>query len=115
MSDEWLDCLPWDGMEKSIPAGYRSPVPRLNIRDFVVKPSIKRLGDAVIGFDIEESVFDDLVKIYGRGAIMFAEADGGRYLSRWGWKEKYGTDALRIKLMAILNRPSAEMMDVGGR
>lgn len=126
--EEWLECVPWDGVEKSLPLGAIITIPNFSVSDLVksytvidktTEEGIRKTKspsrtDAVIDVEINEKLFDAITSNFGRDVIKFTDADSGEKLNRWEWKEKHGTDAL--KLLAIRNHlRGGGILRVGGR
>jgi hypothetical protein len=93
---EFLECIPWDGEEKSLPVGGQIRAPGVVIQD-LVKTVIKApKSGAVIAIEIDEEVYNTIVKTYGERGIIITESDSGNQITRKEWKDKYGTDGLAL-------------------
>jgi hypothetical protein len=91
MSDKgfWLECIPWDGNENALPSGLMISAPGVSIKE-LIKPNTKGLDTK-----IDEERFDTIVRAYGKRCIRIMDPSG-KNLSRWEWKEAYGTDGLLL-------------------
>ncbi len=93
---DWLQCIAWDGEEKSLPTGGQIRAPGVVIQDFV-KTIIKApKSGAVIGVVIDEDVYNAIVSTYGERGVVITESDSGNQLTRREWTDKYGTDGLAL-------------------
>lgn len=115
--DDWLECIPWTGMEKDLPVGYTTKVPGLNIIKFIksveildgeseegsrfIKMAERKEGDIIIGVKLNEKSIERVVANYGPSWIVLKHANGGKSYNRLAWRDKYGTDGLA--LLAIRN------------
>jgi len=114
---EWLECLPWDGSEKTLPLGGKLQVPGLTPERLVkrwevldaeaedgsrfVKAADLQKDDIIIGAEMNKSSLGRLAASYGPNFVQIKEADG-KLISWEAWREKYGTDGLA--LWAIRNK-----------
>jgi hypothetical protein len=91
MSDKgfWLECIRWDGNKNALPSGLMISAPGVSIKE-LIKPN-------TIGLDtkIDEERFETVVRAYGKNCIQITDSRG-KDLSRWEWKEIYGTDGLLL-------------------
>jgi hypothetical protein len=108
----WLECLPWDGQEKSLPLGYTTMVPGLGVSKFIkrvevldaeedagyreIKPSELKPDDIIVGAVINENSTKKVADTYGGDWIRLKEANSGKSLNRLQWQEKFGTDGLEL-------------------
>jgi hypothetical protein len=108
----WLECLPWEGQEKSLPLGYTTMVPGLGIDKFVyrvnvldaeemegfrsIKKSELKPDDIIIGAEMNEKSIKKIVDTYGGDWIRLKDANSGKNYNRLEWQQKYGTDALEL-------------------
>lgn len=112
--ENWLECVPWDGEEKSLPVGEQTRVPNFRAIDLVrrwevldieneetgirvIKKEEKKHDDIIVGAQINEAAFDKLVKTYGKRFFVAKATGDNAFLDRWEWKEKYGTDVLELE------------------
>jgi hypothetical protein len=114
---EWLECLPWDQSEKSLPLGGKLLVPGLSPEKLVkawevldaeseegsrkVKAVDLKPEDIIIGCEMNRAALARLATSYGPGFVQIKQADGS-LLSWQEWQAKYGTDGLA--LWAIRNK-----------
>lgn len=97
---DYLECLPWTGDEGALPRGGESRVP-MPIEDLILPGSIKKTRSGVVyDLQVDEDLYKELTGIYGSRAILISESTGGGKLSRPDWKAKYGTDGLKLWLLA---------------
>ena len=91
MSDKslWLRCIPWDGNESALPCGLMILAPDVSIRELIM-PNTRGLDTR-----IDEERFETIVRAYGKNCIRIIDSKG-KNLSRWEWKETYGTDGLLL-------------------
>lgn len=117
---EWLGCLPWDGEEKSLPTGGQIRNPNLGILDFVEEYVVLKDGKIIkvkdpkvgklINVEIYEELFDELVKVYGKRAVVISRSDPPKdpnepfMLTRWEWRDKYKTDGLKLWAIRAANQ-----------
>ena len=108
---EWLECVPWDGMEKSLPLGGKLKVPGLTpeklVRAWVVldaeaeegcrqvKTADLKPDDIIIGAEMSKPALARLAASYGPDFVQIKEANGV-LLSWQEWQAKYGTDGLAL-------------------
>ena len=108
---EWLECIPWDGMEKSLPLGGKLKVPGLTpeklVRAWVVldaeaeegfrqvKTADLKPDDIIIGAEMSKPALARLAASYGPDFVQIKEANGV-LLSWQEWQAKYGTDGLAL-------------------
>jgi hypothetical protein len=127
---EWLECVPWDGMEASLPAGGKLKGPfwayelvyRWEVGDAEseegfreVKPSEMTvdLKKKVIGAKMNETLIKKIEGTYGPNYLELKPADGEGTLSRQAWRDRFGTDGL--VLLAIRQyRFSPPPVTIGG-
>lgn len=125
VGEDWLECIPWNGDEKTLPSGYESRVPGLKPSQLVraykvldvesdegyklVKPSELKPDMVILGAKLHEGVIKNIMQSYGERAILIQEPSGGKKLTRWEWRDKFGTDGL--ELLAIRD---ARMKLTGG-
>jgi hypothetical protein len=93
---EWLECLPWNGEEKSLPLNGQIRAPGVVIQDFVKTVIKAPKSGAVIGVVIDEDVYNAIIATYGERGVVITESDSGNQLTRREWKDKYGTDGLAL-------------------
>jgi hypothetical protein len=87
--DLWLQCIPWDGNTNSLPTGIVVSAPGVSIKE-LIKPNTSSLDTK-----IDEDRFETIVRAYGKRCIRIMDSMGNG-LSRWEWKETYGTDGLLL-------------------
>lgn len=108
----WLECLPWEGQEKSLPLGYTVMVPGLDPMKFIkrvevldaeedagfreVKPSELKKDDIIIGAVINENSTKKVADTYGGDWIRLKDANSGASYNRMEWRDKFGTDGLEL-------------------
>jgi len=113
--EDWEMCIPWDGDERSLPLGAEIRIPDLTADKLVQRwkvldaesdegvreISTSELGrdHIVIGARMNERLIQHLMQTYGPRAILLIEPDKKQKLTRYEWRDKFGTDGL--KLMAI--------------
>jgi hypothetical protein len=121
--NEWLECAPWDGDERSLPLGGRIAVPGVHVTAFVKRYIVLRndemitvgkkdlqKGDVVIDAVMDDELYNSITRIYGERAVTIAKSESvEKGITRKEWKEQYGTDGL--KLWAIRN---ARLSQSGG-
>jgi hypothetical protein len=93
---EWLECVPWDGEEKSLPLGGEIRPPGMVIQDFVKTVVKAPKSGAVIAVLIDEEVYNTVVATYGERGIVISEPETANKLTRHEWKAKYSTDGLAL-------------------
>lgn len=101
---DWLQCLPWTGDEKAIPAGWAS-IAGVSVLDFVIPNSevVTRSG-AVIDVQIDNDLYKKLKAVYGPRVLVFFPATGGPGITREEWYKTRGkTDALKLSAIKALN------------
>lgn len=119
---QWLECLPWEGQEASLPLGSTVSVPGLDPMKFIyrvkvldaeeedgyrmVKKSELKPDDVIIGAWLNEKSVAEVEKTYGKDWLRIIESNGGGKLNRYQWRDKYGTDGL--ELLAIRNLRAAQ-------
>lgn len=117
MGDEWLECVPWDGLEASLPLGGKLKIPGLTPEKLVrawevldaeaeegcktVKTADLKPNDIIIGAQMSKPALARLAASYGPDFVQIKEANG-KLLSWQEWQSKYGTDGLA--LWAIRNK-----------
>lgn len=115
--DGWLECVPWTGQEKDLPAGYTVKVPGLDPMKFVqkvelldaevdegsrfVKVNELKKGDIIIGAKLNENSIKRVEANYGPDWCRLKSANGGKNFNRYEWREAFGTDGLA--LLAVRN------------
>ena len=108
----WLECLPWDGQEASLPAGGNVTVPGLQFRKLVYRVEVLDAeveegsrfipqselspDDVIIGAKLNENSIKRIEANYGPDWIRIADPNGGRQVNRMQWREKHGTDGLAL-------------------
>ena len=111
-SGNWLECLPWNGQEASLPAGGNVMIPGLSFRKLVyrvqildaeleegfswVKQAELTPEDLIIGTKLNENSIKAIESNYGSDWIRIADPNGGKQMSRLAWREKFGTDGLNL-------------------
>jgi len=114
----WLECLPWDGQEKSLPLGYTTMVPRLGLSKFAksveildpeadegfrnVKVSEVKPDDTIIGVEINENSTKKIADTYGSDWLRIKDSNTGKGMNRVAWHDKYGTDGLELLILKEL-------------
>jgi len=91
--NEFLDCIPWDGEEKSLPNGGQIRDPSITIEDMFSNWNDVEFG---IQLEVDEKLYDEIVKTYGDRSVLIAESTDGSLLTRKEWAAKYGTDGLKL-------------------
>lgn len=136
MSDDinWLECLPWDGDERTLPLGGEIRVPGITIDKLVkmwavidpesdegvknVRPSQLGRDDVVIGAIMNESLITRIAGIYGERFVLIIDPATKQKLTRREWYEKHGTDGLAlwaVRNARMGNRPAFALGRVSGR
>ena len=108
----WLECLPWNGQEASLPAGGNVMIPGLSFRKLVyrvelldaeseegvkwVKQAEIVPDDLIIGTKLNENSIKAIEANYGPDWIRIADPNGGKQMSRAAWRDKFGTDGLNL-------------------
>ena len=99
---EWLECLKFDGDEKSLPVGIKTKVPGFRAIDLVrrwevndpeedegyrvVKGSEIGPNDIVIGAQINEKSVDRIKRTYKDRYATFKNLEYNEYLTREEWE-----------------------------
>lgn len=128
----WLECLPWDGDEKSLPLGGEIRAAGLTPERLVYRwivadpeseegsrliPPSAQIGssDVIIGAVMNEKLIATLVSMYGERFALITDPSTGKKLTRREWYEKYGTDGLA--LLAVRNKKlgARKPFQLGGR
>jgi len=112
---DWMDCLPWDGEEKSLPTGGRIVVPGLQVSAFARQVVVLRgdelqtvhrkelkPDDVIMDVIVDENMYKTVIKTYGDRGITIAQSTGGGLLTRKEWKDQYGTDGLKLWILRDL-------------
>lgn len=115
---EWLECVPWDGKEASLPVGGQLPVPGLTPEKLVkrwevldaesdegsrfVKAAELKPTDIIIGAEMNKKSLERLYNTYGPGFVTIKRATGGPGITWEQWFKEFGTDGLA--LWAIRNK-----------
>lgn len=100
--EDYLACIPWDGNEKTLPAGGDARIP-MPITDLAIPESIKKTRYGVIYYVmVDEGLYQDMVKTFGVNAFMISLAEGSGQLNRPDWKKQYGTDGLKLWVLRNL-------------
>jgi len=108
-----LNCIPWDGSEKSLPAGVKTLIPHFSAISLVrfwevldveddegfrlAKPADIQPGDIIIGAMMSEAAFSKVCSSYGKDALLFRRADTGKLMTRGDWIAVYGMDPLELQ------------------
>lgn len=108
----WLPCLPWEGQEKSLPAGGNVTIPGLQFRKLVyrvqlldaeveegvrwVKQSEITAADLIIGAKLNENSIKAIERSYGSDWIRITNPNGGKQMSRADWRTEFQTDGLEL-------------------
>ena len=114
---EWLECIPWDGLEASLPLGGKLKVPGLTperfVKAWIVLDAASDEGsrevptyqlssdDIIIGCVMNQKSLAKVAASYGPDFVQIKEANG-KLLSWQEWQSKYGTDGLA--LWAVRNK-----------
>jgi hypothetical protein len=93
---EWLECLPWDGEEKSLATGGQIRAPGMVVGDFIKTVVKAPKSGAVIAVLIDEDIYSTVIATYGERGVVMAEPDSGNLFTRKEWKDKHGTDGLAL-------------------
>ena len=128
VEDNWLECIPWTGSEKDLPAGEVTTVPNFRAVDLVRRwevldveeesgfRTVKRAeigpNDKIIGCVINENAFNKVVETYGKNFFIAARANGGKKYNRWEWKSAFGSDVLELEALKQI-RQSTPVFKVG--
>lgn len=74
--------------------------------DFMVPGSEVKapVSGLVIDVQVNEEMYQTFVKNFGTGSMLFSRAGGQGRLTRQGWKDMMGTDALKGMIIKTLNR-----------
>lgn len=111
---QWLECVPWDREESSLPVGEQMVVPNMTAMSFVYRWIIidaeedngyrlvrrKELtdDDTIVGAQINESTVRITEDTYGDR--FFVAASPGKpdvLLTRREWREEHGSDVLVLQ------------------
>ncbi len=119
----WLECLPWNGQEASLPAGGNVQVKGLSFTKLIyrvevldaeseegsrfVKVSEVTPDDVIIGAKLNENSIKRIEANYGKDWIRIANPNGGGQMSREAWKERFGTDGLQLLAVRELRKPGS--------
>ena len=125
----WLECIPWTGMENDLPVGEQTLIPDFRAVDLVrrweildveedagfreVKKAELKPEDKIIGCVINENAFNKVVLTYGQNFFKAAKANGGKKYNRWEWKEAFGSDVLELEALKQI-RQGNSTFKVGG-
>lgn len=127
VTEPWLNCLPWDGEEKSLPLGEQTRIPNFQAADLVrrwevldpeedegyrvVKRSELQDGDIIIGAQINENSVNKIVDTYGTRFFVAARSDRpGVLMNRAEWRVEFGTDVLELQALKQIR----QKMKIGG-
>lgn len=118
--EDWEMCIPWDGDEKSLPLGSEIRIPDLTADKLVmqwkvldaeseegvreVPTSDLRKEHVVIGARMNEKLIQHLMQTYGPRAILLIEPDKKQKLTRYEWRERFGTDGLELMAIKSIRR-----------
>lgn len=120
---DWLEgCVPWDGREASLPAGYQGPAGITAvklIKEWIILDAESEAGfttkktadlqkdDVIIGANPNNKSIAIILNNYGNDAFRFTDANG-KYFHPKAWFDQYGTNV--FALVAIRNK----MMELRG-
>ena len=126
--EEWLDCLPWDGAAASLPVGEETLIPDLRAVDLVrfwevldvkcdegyrvVETEALTPTDKIIGCQINEKAFKQIVQTYGKNFFRAKRGSGGQMMNRWEWRDAYGSDVLELEALKQI-RSGLNVFNVG--
>jgi hypothetical protein len=118
--EDWEMCIPWDGDEKSLPLGAEIRIPGLTADRLVQRwkvldaeseegfreifPGELRKEHIVIGAKMNENLIQRLIQTYGPRAFLLIEPDKKQKLTRYEWREKFGTDGLELMAIKSIRR-----------
>jgi hypothetical protein len=111
----WLQCVPWDGEEKSLPVGEQTRIPNFRAVDLVrrwevldveedegyrvVKRSEIQPGDTVIGAQINEKSVAKIAATYGPRFFVAKATGVDKLMDRGEWRAAFGTDVLVLQAL----------------
>lgn len=125
---EWLECVPWDGLEASLPVGGQLQVPGMTPEKLVkrwevldaeaeegtrfVKAAELKKEDIIIGAEMNKKSLERIANTYGPKFVMLKRASGGALITWQQWYDEFKTDGLA--LWAIRNkRFGGEVFKIG--
>lgn len=113
--DDWLQCIPWDGEEKSLPVGEQTRIPDFQAADLVrrwkildveedegyreVKRGELTPKDKIIGAVINEKAVAAVAVTYGPRFFVARVAGGDKMMDRGEWREAFGSDVLALQAL----------------
>jgi len=102
----YSECIPWISPEKLLVLGGTITGAPFQWLDFYVKDSAiwTPVSNLVIDAEVDEKMYGVFVKNFGTGSMLFSRAGGQGRITRAGWKNMMGTDALKGMIIKTLNR-----------
>jgi len=117
--ESWLECVPWDGKEKSLPLGALFPagfmassfVKRVVIADAESEEGVKEISPkefdrktmSLVDVVLNEKLIARIVEGRGgEGQFLFKPAGGGKPLTRTQWRDRMMTDAWKLQAIKEL-------------
>lgn len=115
-----MDCIKWDGQERTLPLGYSTQIPGLAPRHFAnvygvldlkeddgirdVFRDMLQPGDIIVEAQINEAAIAAIEKAYGKDWIWFKRPDSGDKITRDEWKKEYLTDPLELEALKDMRK-----------
>ena len=127
----WLECLPWDGSEKSLPAGGIMKVPYLKPEDLVKScvvidaeseegmqtlsaTTALQLGRTIINVILNEKLIAEIERRYGERFALMIDPKTQEKLTRREWYQRHGTDGLALwALRNLRDKKRAKVFALG--
>jgi hypothetical protein len=102
--ENYIECPAFEGMEKYQPRGCNFAIEGMVAEDFVLEGSIKKLKASGVIMDcaIDEEVYQQIVATYGLNFMQLGHPTGGKNMTRPEWKAEYGSDGLKLYVLAKL-------------
>jgi hypothetical protein len=117
--ENWLECIPWDGKEASLPLGALFPVgfmassfvKRIVVADAESEEGVKEISPkefdrktmSVVDVVLNEKLIARTVEGRGgEGQFLFKPAGGGKPVTRIQWRDQMKTDAWKLQAIKEL-------------
>jgi hypothetical protein len=117
--ENWLECIPWDGKEASLPLGALFParfmassfVKRIVVADAESEEGVKEISPkefdrktmSLVDVILNEKLIARTVEGRGgEGQFLFKPAGGGKPLTRTQWRDQMKTDAWKLQAIKEL-------------
>lgn len=132
MSDvNWLECLPWDGSEASLPAGGIMTIPLLKPEDLVKScvvidaecedgmqtvsaTTALQLGRTIVNVILNEKLIAEIERRYGKRFALMIDPKTQEKLTRREWHQRHGTDGLALwALRNLRDKKRAKVFALG--